>query len=482
MNLAVANNLVGSRELIGEYMSRNTTPVTLVAALFVAALFPTLSHAAVVVNAGSDSAGPDVLVYSNDRYTDEDQEDLDITNALLSISKTVSVFDGGDGTRAAWESALSGIEVLVIPEGSPWQGGNTVEGFDAQAKSFVLDWVKAGRTVIGTGSYTHRQMITDWTGVDFTSVGNGRADSSWSLVVSRAGLPSTIPNANYAGGITNYNDLTQQQKDAMEVIYYDPDYNSGKGNVGVASFAVGSGFYIYNAYDWYPGGQELTNGVRAAWNQTLQFGATGAITGVSTTVTAEPIVETPRPYMGPLFESGPRDVKGDDVATYSGRRLDQISSVELEGRKLSFSATADSITVSIPVGIKFGTFDLIFYSPNGKLTFMNALVVRESLFIEKVVEKTLLIDPNSSPQSIRDQLRRLGKASGLDLSAGLSPKMTCLVNPGKNVIKTTVEGLCSTVAGAFHPDVRAQTSSKTSYSGEGIWIRVWSKATFAVNG
>lgn len=453
-----------------------------VLALLASSLIPATSYAAVVVNAGSSPSGPDVLVYSNDRYTDEDEEDRDIKNALLSISKTVSVFDGGDGGRSAWESALSGIEVLVIPEGDPWRSADTVEGFDSLAKAYVLDWVRAGRTVIGTGSYTHRRMITDWTGVDFTSVGNGVAASSWSLSVSRAGLPATIPNANYAGGIRNYNDLTQQQKDAMEVIYFDAAADGGKGNVGVASFAVGSGFYIYNAYDWYPGGAELTNGVRAAWNQTLQFGATGAITGVSTTVTAEPIVETPRPYMGPLFESGPRDAKGDDVATYSGRRLDQITSVELEGKKLSFSATADSITVSIPVGIKFGTYDLVFFSPNGKLTFMNALVVRESLFVDKVIERTLLIDPSSSPQTIRDQLRRLGKAAGLDLPGGMSPKMSCLVNPGQNASESIIESLCSTVAGAFHPDVKVQTSSKTSYVGEGIWIRVWAKATFPVNG
>ena len=463
-------------------MYKKHTFAAVVLALLASSLFPTASNAAVVVTAGSDASGPDVLVYSNDRYTDEDEEDRDIANALLPISKTVSVFDGGDGGRAAWESALTGIEVLVIPEGSPWRSVDTVEGFNAESKAFVLDWVRSGRTVIGTGSYTHRQMITDWTGVDFSSIGNGVASSSWSRAVSRAGLPDTVPNANYAGGITDYSDLTQQQKDAMEVIYFDPDYNSGKGNVGVASFAVGSGFYIYNAYDWFPDSGEITDGTRAAWNQTLQFGATGAITGVSTTVVAEPVAETPRPYMGPLFESGPREVKGDDFAIYSGRRLDQITSVELDGAKLSFSATIDSITVSIPVGIKFGTFDLVFFSPNGKLTFMNALVVRESLFVERVVERTLRIDPNSSPQSIRDQLRRLGKASGLDLSSGISPKMSCLVNPGKNESKAVAKDLCSTVAGASHPEIKVQTSSRSTYSGEGIWIRVWSKATFPVNG
>jgi hypothetical protein len=268
----------------------------------------------------------------------------------------------------------------------------------------------------------------------------------------------------------------------MEVIYFDSSANSGKGNVGVASFAVGAGFYIYNAYDWFPDTADQANGNRAAWNQTLQFGATGAITGVSTTVAAEPVAEAPRPYMGPLFESGPREVKGDDFAIYSGRRLDQITSVELDGAKLSFSATIDSITVSIPVGIKFGTFDLVFFSPNGKLTFMNALVVRESLFVDKVIERTLLIDPSSSPQTIRDQLRRLGKAAGLDLSGGMSPKMSCLVSPGQNASESIVESLCSTVAGAFHPDVKVQSSSKTSYVGEGIWIKVWAKATFPVNG
>lgn len=463
-------------------MSKKTVVSSLILALMMSSLMPVASQAALVVNTGADSSGPDVLVYSNDLYTDEDQEDLDITNALLSISKTVSVFDGGDGSRSAWEGALSGIDVLVIPEGSPWRAGDTVEGFDSQAKAYVLDWVRAGRTVIGTGSYTHLQMITDWTGVNFLSVGNAPAASSWSLSVARAGLPATIPNANYAGGITNYNDLTQPQKDAMEIIYFDPDYNSGKGNVGVASFAIGSGFYIYNAYDWYPGGVELTNGVRAAWNQTLQFGATGQITGVSTTGAAEPVVQAPSIYDGPLFESGPVQVKLGDNAVYLGQRLNQITSVELEGTKLSFSATANSISVTIPANSKVGKFDLVFNSPNGKLTFIGAVVIWESLFVERVVSRTILLDPSTNPQAIRDQLRRLGKAAALDLTSGATPKISCLVNLGQNGTRDSAAEICSTIGEAFKPGISVQGKLKDNYAGEGVWVRVWAKATFPVKG
>lgn len=463
-------------------MSKKTTILSVILGLLASTLLPLGSHAALVVNVGADTSGPDVLVYSNDRYTDEDQEDLDITNALISISKTVSVFDGADGGRAAWENALAGIEVLVIPEGDPWQTTDTVEGFDAQAKAYVLGWVRSGKTVIGTGSYTHREMITDWTGVDFTATQDDNASSSWSLAVSRAGLPTTIPNANYAGGISDYSDLTQPQKDAMEIIYFDADYNSGKGNVGVASFAIGSGFYIYNAYDWYPDGGELTDGTRAAWNQTLQFGATGQITGVSTTAAAEPVVEAPSIYMGPLFESGPTEVKIGDNANYVGQRLDQIIAVELEGKQVSFSATANSISVTIPEGSKVGIFDLIFTSPNGKLTFIAAVVVRASLFADRVVERTILLDPASDPQSIRDQLRRFGKAAALDLAAGLSPKMSCLVNPGQKATPALAASFCSIIGSAFHPGVAVQKSLKGTYTGEGIWIRVWTKATFKAKG
>lgn len=330
-------------------MNKTSISVSATLALILSGFIALPSSAAVVVNQGSEVTGPDVLVYSNDLYTDEDQEDLDITNALLSISKTVSVFDGGSGDRASWEAALDGIEVLVIPEGSPWRSTDTAQGFDASAKAYVLDWVRAGRTVIGTGSYTHFQMITDWTGVDFTSVGDTDVDS-WSLQVSRAGLPNQVPGGNYTGGMMGYSSFTQAQKDAMEVIYFD----AGNDNVGVASFAVGSGFYIYNAYDWYPDSSDLTDGTRAAWNQTLQFGATGAITGVSTTGAGSESATVTPPYKGPLFESGPQVGEAGSDVFFQGRRLDQITRAEVSGSSLAISASYGTLSFIVPASLAQG--------------------------------------------------------------------------------------------------------------------------------
>jgi hypothetical protein len=231
--------------------------------------------------------GPAVLVFSNENCTDPDQEDADISASLGVIAKSVTLFDGGDASEAAWTDALDGIDVLTLPEGCNF-GQATM--FSAEAQAYIKNWIESGKTVVGTGSYDHAEFINYMTGLDYSSeFGNNdslgdETANPWTLQIDSDTLPETVPNGNYTGGLYDYSTWSAEKKAFVTPVYY----SEGEDNLGVAYFTFGEGYYIYNAYDWYPDSDEITNGVRATWDETLQFAATGQI---APPTTEEPIVE-----------------------------------------------------------------------------------------------------------------------------------------------------------------------------------------------
>ena len=330
--------------------------LTLVASLLLPLQMPLAASA--TEYAGSDSSGPNVLLFTNDTFTDVDEEDLDIRNALIPISSKVTTFDGGDGSATAWTTALSGIDALIFPEvsGSTYWDSNDTAVLTAAAKTYIKSWVSAGKLIIGTGSYSHLQAITDLTGLDFTGLGNSglSGDAVWDLQISSSTLPATVPNANYAGGIEDYSTLSTEQKAAAELVYY----NSAQDNAAVVNFKVGTGYYIYNAYDWYPDSGDVTSGARAAWNQTLQFAAAGEFTA------SEPAVPV---YNGPVV-SAPAGLTASSLGgslVFSGMNLTQVASASVDGIPLTISsATNGSITLELPT-LTAGVKDIKFVNTAG---------------------------------------------------------------------------------------------------------------------
>lgn len=231
--------------------------------------------------------GPAVLVFSNDLCTDVDEEDADITTALSVIAKSVTAFDGGDGSEAAWTDALDGIDVLTFPEGCNFSQASL---FSDDAKAYIKTWIEAGKTVVGTGSYTHADFVSYMSGLDY-SAEFGNTDwlddpttNPWAKQTDNADLPDTVPNADWTGGLLDYSTWSAEKKAFVTPVYY----SEGEDNLAVAYFTFGSGYYIYNAYDWYPDSEDVDSGARAAWDQTLQFAATGQI---APPTTEEPVVE-----------------------------------------------------------------------------------------------------------------------------------------------------------------------------------------------
>ena len=88
---------------------------------------------------------------------------------------------------------------------------------------------------------------------------------------------------------------------------------------------------------------------------------------------------TPAKYSGPEFSG----LSGMGITTGStgkleGKRLDQISSIEIGGKAATFTATsATELELSLPADLAPGLYDLVINSSAGKLTHINAIQVRE---------------------------------------------------------------------------------------------------------
>lgn len=344
-----------------------------------------ISPASATTYTGEDTSGPEVLLFSKDNYTDSDQEDTDIRNALLSVSKTVTVFDGGDGSSSAWETALTGKTVLVFPEVDAttyWTAVDTPV-LSAGAKTYIKNWLSSGKTLIGTGSYSHLRAISDLTDVNFvgTTTQTIAADTSggrsWARQTSNTSIPASVPTANFTGGIANYSALSSAQKAVMELVYYD----SGSDNAGVVNFKVGTGYYIYNAYDWYPSASDRTSGRKATWDQTLQFAATGQISGQVAASTAPPSVP-PAPKLPRIddFASGPVVATPGKDLVLTGARLNCTSQVQINGTTTTHSHSflpsgLESLSIGIPANLSPGRHMLQMNSCDGNVVFQNLLFV-----------------------------------------------------------------------------------------------------------
>ena len=95
-----------------------------------------------------------------------------------------------------------------------------------------------------------------------------------------------------------------------------------------------------------------------------------------------PSESTPIKYSGPEFSGlSLKPVLNGTGTTLEGRKLDQISSITIDGKAAKLSdATDKSLKIELPAGLKPGVYDLVVNTAShGKLTHMNAIRIREEL-------------------------------------------------------------------------------------------------------
>lgn len=228
-----------------------TASLGLVAAagLLVAPLvFATAANAAVVSN---------VLFFSNEDYTDVTEEDATQIAGLEGQGATVTSFNGGDGSAAAWTAALADKQALVIPE-SDDIFDTAVLSIDAAA--VIKAFVSGGGVLLLTTSY-QAPLLSYITDVDYTSVWDTVGGEVWPLALDDAAFPAELgySDGTYPVDISLWGEA---QFNASFPVYYDDEANTG----AVIGFPVGTGNVYTLAYDWYPGFDGDDEANRAVWN------------------------------------------------------------------------------------------------------------------------------------------------------------------------------------------------------------------------
>jgi len=308
---------------------------------------------------GDVATGPNVLVFSLAPFTDPSEEDLIISQSLVSIASYIKWTDAADG----WAALLADVDTLVFPElngQSFWTGR-----FTSAARTDIKNWVTAGGLIVGTGSYTHQDILTDLLGESFTMSDSYWND--WDLQVQSATLPATLPVGNYTGGIEDFSQLPSGIRSKAQLIYYD----EANDNAGVVNFRVGSGFYVYNAYDWFPDFGEVAT-VRAAWNLTLGLIVAGE------SVAAANETSAPAQYTGPIVAptAGVIVATAGSSVVVPGSRLSGVTKVMVAGLDAQVVVRSDGqLEIVVPRGLAPGLYDLVIVSDSGTLTVQAAIRV-----------------------------------------------------------------------------------------------------------
>jgi hypothetical protein len=239
--------------------------------------------------AGSASAAPanvsQVLFFSNDTYTDPDDEDATEIAGLQAGGATVTVFDGGDGTGAAWSAALAGKHALVVPESSALFGSPILD--DAGEDALFAFVNGGGKLVLPTEN--QEELISFLTGVDYVSVWSfdETGDPAF-LQVENPAFPAQVTFSDGTYPVVGIDAWNPEQLAAVTPLYLSEDGLQ----LHAGQWTVGAGSIYVLAYDWYPGDDEGDEEGRALWNQLLQ-----AITYVAAAELADTGIEASWPVL-----------------------------------------------------------------------------------------------------------------------------------------------------------------------------------------
>lgn len=166
---------------------------------------------------------------------------------------------------------------------------------------------------------------------------------------------------------------------------------------------------------------------------------------------------TPAKYSGPEFSGlAGMGIMTGSTGKLAGKRLDQISSIEIGGNAATFTATsATELELSLPAGLAPGLYDLVINSSAGKLTHINAIQVREpkqsfsittrstgKISEEQYLEHSLIAGMQAPELN---KARCIVNASTQAMAEAMAKRLCAIVKASKPNIETTVVVPRSTV-------------------------------------
>lgn len=205
----------------------------------------------------------DILFYSNDTYTDVLEEDATMIAAATAGGGTVTSFDGGDGSVAAWTTALDGIEIVILPEGYIYDPSGSA-ALSTEVVDLIGTWVGAGGQVFLGAFLNHDALVSQLTGLDYSAAWDYSGAAEPFTLQIDAPLPSELL---YANGT----DALETSGFTPELLApFTPVYSNGTGVV-VATLSLGTGHIVGFGYDWFPDEDDVTSGARAPWDAVLAY-------------------------------------------------------------------------------------------------------------------------------------------------------------------------------------------------------------------
>ncbi len=201
----------------------------------------------VTINASIASASS-VSYFNDGAYVDAGGEGTNMRNELLNFSHTPIDFVGV--SDAAWSTALSAANCLVIPE---LEKGDLSGALSATTKTNIANYVLGGGTLISSnaGSFNdpaNVELINSVFGFSIVQ------DSSDPFLLSNldaaqaAGTPYASGPASLPGLDAVWNIQTSSLPGGAKSIY-----NDGLNTTTVASIAHGAGQVVFLSHDWWSG-------------------------------------------------------------------------------------------------------------------------------------------------------------------------------------------------------------------------------------
>lgn len=270
----------------------------------VAVLAPTGAHAA---------PGDDVLVFSNSAVVDTSPgvgggEYEWISAALTDAGYDVTPFDGGDGSESAWTTALTDIEVFVLPEqeeGNFYEPDSPPSWLSADAHDALVAWIQAGGAMLQSSACDPIEVsvLSAAVGINYANVADcGAAEPSlrW---INDAGLPAELDAANGTYGL-NLTDMSSEQREALTVWYAGNDLDDCDGSVveylAAGVFTAGSGRVAFEAWDYFNDSEND----QASWNAVLAALIDGNSASSTWTPASPPAEPEPKDPVTETTEAG----------------------------------------------------------------------------------------------------------------------------------------------------------------------------------